>query len=152
MTPADIEEILTLIEASHFEEVEITIDSFHIRVRKKPPAGAVRTPPAAAARISAPVPDPAPAGPGPRVTSAKRVEVTAPSIGTFYRAPAPGAAPFVEVGSTVEEGQSLGLVEVMKLFNTIESPLAGRVAVIHVDNAATVEYGQLLFTLEVNCP
>ena len=69
-------------------------------------------------------------------------------VGTFYRAPAPGAAPFVEVGDPVMQGQTLCILEAMKLMNEIKADVAGTVRRIHVGNAEPVEFGQLLLELE----
>jgi acetyl-CoA carboxylase biotin carboxyl carrier protein len=74
--------------------------------------------------------------------------VTAPMVGTFYRAPSPGAPPFVESGAQVKEGDALCLIEVMKLFTTIYAPCSGRVADVGADNGELVEYGQMLFVIE----
>jgi oxaloacetate decarboxylase (Na+ extruding) subunit alpha len=76
------------------------------------------------------------------------VHVTAPMVGTFYRAPEPGAKPFVEEGDVVEPGQTLCILEAMKLMNEVKSETEGIVRTIHVRNAEPVEYGQLLFDLE----
>ena len=72
----------------------------------------------------------------------------APMVGTFYRAPSPDAPPFVEVGSVVRQGQPLCLIEVMKLFTTINSDVAGRVVQIGAENGELVEYGRTLFVIE----
>ena len=69
-------------------------------------------------------------------------------VGVFYRAPSPGAPPFVEVGDVVAAGQTLCMLEAMKLFNELKADADGRVRAIHVDNAQPVEYGTLLFELE----
>ena len=82
----------------------------------------------------------------PRDDSLVRVE--SPMVGTFYRAPAPGSAPFVEVGDAVAAGQTLCILEAMKLMNEVKAELEGVVRAIHVGNAEPVEYGQLLFELE----
>ena len=76
------------------------------------------------------------------------VRVEAPMVGTFYRAPGPGAAPFVEEGSPVAQGQTLCILEAMKLMNEVKSDVEGIVRAIHVENAQPVEFGQLLFELE----
>jgi oxaloacetate decarboxylase alpha subunit len=83
--------------------------------------------------------EPAPAG---------LVPLEAPMVGTFYRAPAPDADPFVREGDLVDEGQVLCIIEAMKLMNEIEAKMAGRVAKILVDNGQPVEYGQSLFLIE----
>jgi acetyl-CoA carboxylase biotin carboxyl carrier protein len=69
-------------------------------------------------------------------------------VGTFYRAPTPGASPFVEVGSQVSVGDTLCIIEAMKMLNQIEADKAGRIVAILVDNAEPVEYGQALFVIE----
>jgi acetyl-CoA carboxylase biotin carboxyl carrier protein len=76
------------------------------------------------------------------------VRVEAPMVGTFYRAPQPGAPPFVQEGDAVAAGQTLCILEAMKLMNEIKSEAEGVVRAIHVQNAEPVEFGQLLFTLE----
>ncbi|HID41408.1 MAG TPA: acetyl-CoA carboxylase biotin carboxyl carrier protein, partial [Pyrodictium sp.] len=74
--------------------------------------------------------------------------VTAPMVGTFYRAPAPGARPFVEVGQRVEAGDTLCIIEAMKMLNQIEADKAGTIAAILVENGQPVEYGQPLFVIQ----
>lgn len=76
------------------------------------------------------------------------VAVRAPMVGTFYRAPAPGAPPFVEVGSAVTEDQTVCIVEVMKLMNEVRAGCGGRVIAIHAENGALVEYGQPLIVID----
>lgn len=77
-----------------------------------------------------------------------RVVIAAPMVGTFYRAPSPDAEPYVEVGSTVTPGQTVCIVEAMKIMNEIQAEVEGRVVEILVENAQPVEYGQPLFVLE----
>ena len=74
--------------------------------------------------------------------------ITSPFVGTFYRTPAPDQPPFVEVGSSVRKGQTLCIIEAMKLMNEIESEVGGKVAEILVENAQPVEFGQALFRIE----
>ena len=76
------------------------------------------------------------------------IRVEAPMVGTFYRAPQPGAPPFVEVGDAVAVGQTLCILEAMKLMNEVKADTEGVVRAIHVENAEPVEFGQLLFELE----
>ncbi|MEX2612079.1 MAG: acetyl-CoA carboxylase biotin carboxyl carrier protein, partial [Gaiellaceae bacterium] len=76
------------------------------------------------------------------------VRVESPMVGVFYRAPNPGAPAFVDIGDTVMPGQTLCVLEAMKLFNELKAEVAGKVASIHVENAQPVEYGQLLFEIE----
>ncbi len=80
------------------------------------------------------------------------VEVTAPLVGTFYMAPEPGAPPFVEVGDRVSEGQTIGIVEAMKLMNPVKADRAGQVAEVAVADAEPVEYGQVLVRIRVDGP
>jgi acetyl-CoA carboxylase biotin carboxyl carrier protein len=76
------------------------------------------------------------------------VEVTAPMVGTFYGSPTPGAKPFVEIGSEVSPGDTLCIIEAMKMMNQIESEVSGRVVSILAENGNPVEFGQLLFIIE----
>jgi len=76
-------------------------------------------------------------------------QVTAPMVGTFYRAPSPTSDPYVNDGDRVTKGQVLCIIEAMKLMNEIESPYSGLVKIIHIENAEPVEYGTVLFTIEV---
>lgn len=81
-------------------------------------------------------------------TVIKTVEIKAPMVGTFYRAPSPEAASYVEVGQTIEPGQVICIIEAMKLMNEIKSEIRGRILEILVDNAEPVEFGQPLFLIE----
>ena len=89
-------------------------------------------------------PEPAPVEPA----SDGLIRVEAPMVGTFYRAPQPGAPPFVEEGQPVSPGQTLCILEAMKLMNEVKAEVEAIVRAIHVENAQPVEYGQLLFELE----
>ena len=80
--------------------------------------------------------------------TAREILAVAPTIGTFYRAPGPGAPPFVEVGSRVEPDTIVCIIEVMKMMNSVPAGLAGTIAEIHVENAEPVEYAQPLFRIE----
>jgi oxaloacetate decarboxylase alpha subunit len=120
---------------------EITIEESGMRVSVR------RTPEPLDARL-APLEgeDELPPAPVPAADGFTRVE--APMVGVFYRAPQPGAPPFVEEGDTVAQGQTLCILEAMKLMNEIKAELEGVVRKIHVQNAQPVEFGQLLFELE----
>ena len=107
------------------------------------PAEAPTPAPAEAPKEEAPKPEAAAPA-----SSANGVEVKSPMVGTFYAAPKPGADPFVKVGDTVEVGQVLCIVEVMKLMNNIEAKTAGTVTEILVDNEDAVEHGQTLMVIE----
>ena len=86
--------------------------------------------------------------PAPNAVSGAVVRVESPMVGTFYRAPEPGAPPFVEVGDVVASGQTLCILEAMKLMNEVKAEVEGVVRGVHADNAEPVEFGQLLFELE----
>lgn len=134
----------------------------HLKAAPAAPAPAPAAPEAPKAEAPAPAPaeapTPAPAetpkeeAPKPEAaapaSSANGVEVKSPMVGTFYAAPKPGADPFVKVGDTVEVGQVLCIVEVMKLMNNIEAKTAGTVTEILVDNEDAVEHGQTLMVIE----
>ncbi|HFQ91649.1 MAG TPA: acetyl-CoA carboxylase biotin carboxyl carrier protein, partial [Chromatiales bacterium] len=108
---------------------------------------AVAAPPVAAAPAT-----PAPAGEAPPAEEEEAAPtghtITSPMVGSFYRAPAPGAQPFVEVGQRVEVGDTLCIIEAMKMLNQIESDKAGVIAAILVENGQPVEYGEPLFIIE----
>jgi oxaloacetate decarboxylase alpha subunit len=145
-TRADrIREIVKIVQESGVAEVEIEDDGMRVSVRRADelPALQVVSPlaevdPGEPAIVSAPP------------VSASRVE--SPMVGVFYRAAEPGAANFVEVGDVVEPGQTLCLLEAMKLFNELKADSAGRITAIHVENGQPVEFGQLLFELEPIAP
>jgi acetyl-CoA carboxylase biotin carboxyl carrier protein len=133
-------------------EIEITEGEEKVRICRQAPGGApimmaapgmqaVQYPTGPSA--AAPVPAAAPAAPEP-----KGHQLKSPMVGTFYRAPSPGAPPFVEVGQSVTKGQTLCIIEAMKLLNEIESDATGTVKAILVENGQPVEYGQPLFAIE----
>ncbi len=126
-----------------------------------PPPAAYAPPPAPAPAPSAPPAQPAPGAPPPEPPPSQEAAaedqlaagrngtvVKAPIVGTFYRAPAPGESPFVEVGDIVRAGDTLCIIEAMKLMNEIESEVDGKVAEILVDDALPVEYDHPLFLIE----
>jgi len=107
---------------------------------------AASSPAPAPAQASTPAPAPKPEAP--KEDTSKYVEVKAPIVGTFYRAPSPDAEPFVKEGDTVKKGQVLCIIEAMKLMNEIESEVSGVVRKIMVSNGEPIEYGQVLFLIE----
>lgn len=152
LTYDEIAEIIKLIDSSSCEELIVETGDIKLVVRRNGAA------PGAAAeyveRGSAPVAV-SPAAPqkvrgvAPKVGAvAGQIEVTAPMVGTFYRAPNPEAAPFVDVGAVVGVGDPLCLIEVMKLFTTINAEAAGRIVHIGAENGELVEYGRALFVIE----
>jgi oxaloacetate decarboxylase alpha subunit len=138
-----IREIVRIVQETGVGEITIEEDGMRVSVRRSAESPAVQ----AAAPIAVP-PGAEPELPpvAPRDDAFVRVE--SPMVGTFYRAPAPGAAPFVEEGDAVAPGQTLCILEAMKLMNEVKAEIEAIVRRIHVGNAEAVEYGQLLFELE----
>ena len=138
-----IREIVRIVQESGVNEVTIEDPAFRVTVRR----GDERRPTAAAASTAEVVEESVlePAGPPP---TPGLVRVEAPMVGTFYRSSEPGAPPFVSVGDVIVAGQTLCILEAMKLMNEVKSETEGIVRGVHVENAAPVEYGQLLFEVE----
>ena len=138
-----IRELVKIVQESGVGEIEIEDDGMRVSVRRADelPA-AVATPLLPTERVDFDVASAQP----PDAEAAARVE--SPMVGVFYRAPNPGAPAFVDIGDTVVPGQTLCVLEAMKLFNELKAEVAGTVASIHVENAQPVEYGQLLFEIE----
>lgn len=145
LTRADIDDILKLIDASDFQELKLEMGELKLELRK---AGA----PAPIPRGPVPAPEPAPPAPSAPV-AAKVVasgggsEVPAPLLGTFWRAPRPGADPFVQVGDSVSADTVIGIIEVMKLMNSVPAGMAGTVTEILAENGALVEHGETLLRI-----
>jgi acetyl-CoA carboxylase biotin carboxyl carrier protein len=166
-----IEGLIRAIDQSGLDSIEIERGGTRIRMAKTPVGGAFQASTPAQPMVvaaSAPVPPPAvtpaaepppasprtlpegqpteePEAPAP---DAHLVEVASPMVGTFYRAPAPDAPPYVETGSRVAKGDTLCIIEAMKLMNELECEVAGTIAEILVENAEPVEYGQPLFRID----
>jgi acetyl-CoA carboxylase biotin carboxyl carrier protein len=139
LTAAEVAEILKLLESSSFDSLDLQVGDVRLQLRR----GAGNVPvPAAAPLAPAEIPAPAMAAPALRGD-----EVTAPLLGTFYRAPKPGAPPFVEVGTRVAADSIVAIIEVMKLMNTVRAGRPGRVTEILVADGALVEFGQPLLRL-----
>jgi acetyl-CoA carboxylase biotin carboxyl carrier protein len=153
----DIAEILKIIDGSSCDELIVETGDLKLVIRRNG-AGNVYSPSHNVVSPVARTPSPpntgdvAPAAnPAPRQSAGKaphQIELTAPMVGTFYRAPSPDAPPFVEVGQHVRKGDPLCLIEVMKLFTTIASEHDGRVVQIGAENAELVEFGRTLFVIE----
>ncbi len=144
-----VKKLIELLEESGIAEIEIKEGEDSVRISRYPqggiaPAAAVSPAPVAllaAAPITEEPPTEEPAGPiGHTVTS--------PMVGTFYGAPAPGAKSFVEIGSQVQAGDTLCIIEAMKMMNQIESDTAGKITAILVENGEPIEFGQPLFIIE----
>ena len=154
----DLEFLRGLIEAvdtSGIDTFELNRAGTRIRISKTPPPAPVAAAPvlpalpSAPALIAAPATESEPAtASAPSTAETNLVEVKSPMVGTFYRAPAPEAPSYVEVGSVVRKGQTLCILEAMKLMNELESEVDGVVRAILVENSDPVEYGQVLFRIE----
>jgi acetyl-CoA carboxylase biotin carboxyl carrier protein len=138
----DLEEIRALIQlATEADITELDVDAPHVKVRIKK---AARN---SAEKVAAVVPRQD--GATPQAASQGRlVPIVAPMVGTFYRAPKPDAPPFVNEGDDIHAGQTVCVLEAMKMFNEIPSDVDGRIARVLVDNGAPVEYGQPLFLID----
>ncbi len=143
MNLKEIREILELLKGSDVSEFELGRGDTVLKLRRGPANAPVALPPPAPAAPARPAEErPAAASVPPKPTYK---EIVSPIVGTFYRSPAPDAAPFVEVGTRVVKGQVLCIVEAMKIMNQIESDTTGTIAAIIVENAQPVAYGQALF-------
>jgi len=147
----ELRELIRIVEESDIDELEISRWGRTVRIVKRRPGPPRDLSSGVSGSATAGTPDVAepPAGPGPEEESkADRHVVESPMVGTFYRAPAPEAPPFVEVGDSVRTGQTLCILEAMKLMNELQSEVNGVIRKILVENAAPVEYGQPLFEIE----
>ncbi len=150
----EIAEIMKIIDSSSCDELIVETGDVKLVVRRNggPSVSPVIERPAATAPAARTSAAPAPAAQKtaaiPVIESSGKLEVTAPMVGTFYRAPSPDAAAFVEVGSVVKKGQPLCLIEVMKLFTTINSEFDGRIVQVGAENGELVEYGRVLFVID----
>lgn len=156
MNLSQIQDLIKFVAKSGVSEVEIEQKDFKITI--KTPAGKrevqvmtaaapAYAPAPAPAPAAAPAAAPAPAAPAPSVDT-KYVTIKAPMIGTFYRSAGPGKPVFVNVGDEVKPGKPICIIEAMKLFNEIESDVAGKIVKVLVDDAKPVEYDQPLFLVD----
>ena len=151
----DVSEILKIIDESDIAELVLEVGDTKIVVRRDSAGTATLEAPMAAEPVARPEPKPDPEpDPVPTAVTADDVvpegmtAIRAPMVGTFYRKPGPQDPPYVEVGDRVAAGDPLCLIEVMKLFTTIESPVAGRVSDVRAENEDLVQIEQLLFVIE----
>ncbi len=148
-----VKKLIELLEESGISEIEISEGEESVRISRYPKPGTVSV-----QTIAAPAPAAAPPAAMPAngdgvlaaapAASARGQQVTAPMVGTFYSGPAPGAKPFVEIGTDVKAGDTLCVIEAMKMMNQIESEISGTVVSILVENGSPVEFGQALFIIE----
>jgi acetyl-CoA carboxylase biotin carboxyl carrier protein len=146
-----LKKLIDLVQESGIGEIEITEGEEKVRISRQAPAPTLMmAPPGMQAYVPGPggiAPGVAPAA-APAPAQPTGHSLKSPMVGTFYRAPSPGAPPFVEIGQAVSKGQTLCIIEAMKLLNEIESDVTGTVKAILVENGQPVEYGQPLFLIE----
>lgn len=152
-----IERLIKALDDSTVDSLEIERGGTKVRLSKTPP---VTVAPAAAPAPAAPATAPAPAAPASPTpgeggggdessAAASHLEdITSPMVGTFYRAPAPDAPPYVEEGDRIKPGDTLCIIEAMKLMNELDAEISGTIVEILVENAQPVEYGQVLFRVD----
>jgi acetyl-CoA carboxylase biotin carboxyl carrier protein len=150
LTARDIAEITRLLEDSRFDQLDLEIDGMKIHLRR---SGAAAAPDAARASAAPPSSkelrdSPSATAPADLATDPGLAVVKAPLLGTFYRAPKPGAPPFVAADARVEADTIIGIIEVMKLMNTVRAGVRGTVREIRARDGALVEYGEVLLTVD----
>ena len=152
-----LHKLLDLLGDSDIQELKLEGDDFRLEVRRNlpgaAPAAQIQTTAAAPQMLPVAQPAPltvAPSAPPPPAAASRGdlLEVTAPMVATFYRASAPGEPPFVEVGSRIKVGQTVCILEAMKLMNELESEVGGEVVEILVENGTPVEFGQVLMRVK----
>lgn len=150
-----IKKLIELLDESGVAEIEIHEGEESVRISRNSPAPAIMhaappeayqmmAPPAAPAAVAAPVAQETPAA----EEKVAGHEVKAPMVGTYYSAPSPGAAPFIEIGKKVSKGDTICIIEAMKLLNQIEADSSGTVKAICVENGEPLEYGQTICIIE----
>jgi acetyl-CoA carboxylase biotin carboxyl carrier protein len=156
MKAKEIQDLIDFISKSGLDEVNIETEEFKIKVKKNTESKVVQAAAPAPQPVTpsapAPTPPPAPnAASGDKSEASdddKYVAIKSPMIGTFYRTPNPDSPSFVNVGDSIKVGDTVCIVEAMKLFNEIESDISGKIVKILVDNATPVEYDQPLFLVD----
>lgn len=143
--------LIDLVSESGVAELEITEGEDRVRIVNRNGAAPVQVHQPVTVAQPMPVPVPAPEAapaPAPAAPQQTGTQLTSPMVGTFYRAPSPGADPFVKVGDTVKKGQVVCIIEAMKLLNEVEADMDGTVKEVCVENGQPVEFGQSLFIIE----
>ena len=146
-----VKKLIELLDESGIAEIEITEGEESVRISRY-----AQNAPAAVAPVAAPIAAPAAMAPSPAPAAAAPVaeveddgyEVTSPMVGTYYSASSPGAAAYVQVGDRVNEGDTLCIIEAMKMMNQIETDVSGVVKSIRLQNGEPVEFGQVLFVID----
>ena len=146
---AEVRRLIRLVQRTGIGELEISSGGRTVRISAGGASYAVAgsTAPAAMS-LERTAQSPVASGTGTTPAAETHVAITSPMVGTFFRAPAPDADPYAELGDTVEIGQTVCIIEAMKLMNEIESEVRGKIVKILVENAQPVEFGQRLFLVE----
>ena len=150
LTAKDVAEIVRLLDESSFDELKLEVGDLKLHLKRgengtveeSSPGSSAETP--ARVDLAAAVEAPAATAPEPTRAASGLLDIPSPLLGIFYRAPKPGAPPFVDVGQAVEEETIIGIVEVMKLMNSVRAGVRGEVVEIPAGNGALVEYGDPL--------
>ncbi|MGZ5487873.1 MAG: acetyl-CoA carboxylase biotin carboxyl carrier protein [Candidatus Aminicenantales bacterium] len=146
----EVRKLVGLLEEKNLSVFELEVEGLKIKIARNSP-GAAPLMAAAPAVSAAPETPEAAAAAEARAQAIEAAKghhlITSPMVGTFYRAPDPTSAPFVDIGDTVKKGQTLCIIEAMKLMNEIEADVDGTIAEIYAENAKPVEYGQKLFAI-----
>ncbi len=145
----DLRALYRFMKNTDIEELELEDEKGKVRIKRRPTAIQLEPQqrPVAVERVPSEAPPPE------RVSTGERANIkviTSPMVGTFYRAPAPDADPFVDVGASVSPGQVVCIIEAMKIMNEVESEYTGKVVSVLVENGQPVEYGEPLFEVEVS--
>jgi acetyl-CoA carboxylase biotin carboxyl carrier protein len=162
MKTSEIRDLIEFIATTGLNEVNIETKELKLHVKREPDQKVIKSAtPVMAQPIAAPAPAPALTAPAPAPTAAtpkpaaaetgsgkKTIDIKSPMIGTFYRSANPDSPVFVSVGDKVSKGQTLCIIEAMKLFNEIESEYSGTIVKVLAENATPVEYDQVLFVVE----
>jgi acetyl-CoA carboxylase biotin carboxyl carrier protein len=154
LTAADVAEIMRIVETSKFDELSLDLDGVRLRLRRTGAAGEFAQT-TTAAQAATPIVAPGwinASGPvvGAGPADANLREIASPMLGTFYRAPKPGSAPFVEIGSAVDEDSVIAIIEVMKLMNTVRAGVKGVITEILPADEALVEFGEVLMRVRTD--
>ena len=147
MNLKEIKEMINLMNENNLMELEVEKEGVRIRLRRSMPAEAGASQIIIEKEIGREKPFP-PTLEQPQPALIRTIEIKAPMVGTFYSAPSPEAAPYVEIGQVIDTGQVICIIEAMKLMNEIKSEIKGKITEILVENAEPVEFGQPLFLVE----
>jgi len=144
LTAKDVAEIIKLLEQSRFDSLSLEMDGMKLNLQRSCTVPVSQTHNNAAAQTATGVPPPQPTSKARPPSKPGLLDVTSPFLGIFYRTPKPGQPPFIEVGSKVEEDTVIGIIEVMKLMNSVPAGVKGEVVEILPENGSLVEYGEVL--------